>query len=111
MGTDGATVIRDILTPILNHRPPVTDTRLLVELYKTFAKALRRDALEYTNLLTTGTINQKAWETAAKTLSTRKTRLDVWSTLFTCAMREDCWEDVRWVCAVHVSCPWVLHRG
>jgi N-terminal acetyltransferase B complex non-catalytic subunit len=103
LGISASWVISKTLFPILESRPPITDTRLLVYVYKTFANALRKEVSGYPNLVTTGPIVLKAWETAAKTLPSRKARLDFWSALFTCALREDCWEDVRWVCRAHVS--------
>jgi N-terminal acetyltransferase B complex non-catalytic subunit len=103
LGISASSVISNTLFPVLEFCPPITDTRLLVYVYKTFANALRKEASGYPNLATTGPIVLKAWETAAKTLPSRKARLDFWSALFTSALREDCWEDVRWVCRAHVS--------
>lgn len=98
LGSSGADVIQDNLAPILVHRPPITDTRLLVYVYKIIAEATRHHDPKTLGLASVGAPVQKAWENAAKTLKTRKARLDLWSCLFTCAMKEDCWEDVRWVC-------------
>lgn len=39
----------------------------------------------------------KPWQGAVKALDRKSDRLEVWDTLFTTAMREDCWEDVRFV--------------
>ena len=78
--------------------PPITDLPFLSYTYKLLAEASRR--FDPRSALTLGSVGDRgldAWQNAAKSLSSRNARLELWSELFVAAMRQDCWEDVRFV--------------
>ncbi|CAO2648943.1 Nn.00g098920.m01.CDS01 [Neocucurbitaria sp. VM-36] len=74
--------------------PGLTDTRLLSYLYKLCAETSRRPSGAF-NISSIGTEFLKPWQNAAKALGRKHDRLELWDALFNAAMREDCWEDVR----------------
>ncbi|KAF1836577.1 hypothetical protein BDW02DRAFT_566843 [Decorospora gaudefroyi] len=76
-------------------QPGSTDTRLLSYLYKTLAEATRRKRDDAVNIGSVGDENFKVWQNAAKALSRKEDRLELWSALGRVALREDCWEDFR----------------
>ncbi|KAF2710504.1 hypothetical protein K504DRAFT_490616 [Pleomassaria siparia CBS 279.74] len=92
----GEAVIQENLMPILGLRPPITDARLLVYIYQLYAEAQRQRSTKFVPFTTNGRPCQQAWQIAAKSLTTQKAKLAFWSQLFTCAMKECYWEDVRW---------------
>ncbi|KAF2265685.1 hypothetical protein CC78DRAFT_184270 [Lojkania enalia] len=93
--TDGKRIL-DNLKSIISHQPPINDRQLLTYTYELLAEATRRYDPSVACLTSIGTEGLKTWQNAAKTLQSRKARLDLWSELFICAMKEDCWEDVRY---------------
>ncbi|KAF2740443.1 hypothetical protein EJ04DRAFT_572274 [Polyplosphaeria fusca] len=98
LGNDASVVTRDLLLPLCKQQPPLNDKRLLVYIYGLVLKATRRQGLKNPNTLclsSAGDATWQAWDNAAKSCSNRNARLEVWSALFACAMKEDCWEDVR----------------
>ena len=76
--------------------PGLTDTRLLSYLYEICAETSRRPSGAF-NISSIGTEFLKPWQNAAKALGRKHDRLELWDALFNAAMREDCWEDVRFV--------------
>lgn len=79
-------------------QPGLSDPRLLSYLYKLCAEATRRTQSFGHSAITIGNEWLKPWQSAAKALNRKGDRLDLWNTLFLAAMREDLWEDVRFVC-------------
>lgn len=91
-----ASHVLGILRPLCKRVPPITDLPLLSYMYKDILEATRRSASPDFQLLpSAGSDVIDSWQSAAKALTSRKARLELWSELFVCAMREDCWEDVR----------------
>ncbi|KAF2684778.1 hypothetical protein K458DRAFT_26708 [Lentithecium fluviatile CBS 122367] len=97
LSQDGNTQdILNILTPFATRQPPITDLSLLSYSYKLLLEATRRHDFKTSLYLgTVGELGLKIWQNAAKMLSNRTARLELWSELFVAAMRQDCWEDVR----------------
>ena len=81
----------------ISHDQGLADTRLLSYLYRLGIEATRRSLSEARSLSSIGTELLKPWQHAAKSLDRRNDRLHLWDSLFNTAMREDCWEDVRFV--------------
>ncbi|KAF2474751.1 uncharacterized protein BDR25DRAFT_111755 [Lindgomyces ingoldianus] len=97
MGIAAPQVLEDILIPLCTRQPPTTDPSLLSYIYFVILEATRiANIPNSSNLSSAGDAALKAWHSAAKSLHSRKARLDLWSKLFVTAMEEDCWEDVRW---------------
>ncbi|KAH7391804.1 N-acetyltransferase B complex non catalytic subunit-domain-containing protein [Pyrenochaeta sp. MPI-SDFR-AT-0127] len=75
--------------------PGLTDPRLLSYLYTLYVEAGRRSVPGALSISSVGVDLLKPWQNAAKALDRKSDRLELWDTLFNTAMREDCWEDVR----------------
>jgi N-terminal acetyltransferase B complex non-catalytic subunit len=79
-----------------NHQPPITDLPFLSYIYTLLTEAVRRlEADNAFRLVSVGNKGLEAWQNAAKTLSNRNFRMNLWSELFVTAMRQELWEDVR----------------
>jgi N-terminal acetyltransferase B complex non-catalytic subunit len=83
------------LIELLARKPPITDFTLLGYIYQICIGSLRRREPELAICPTAGYGVQNTWQDAAKSLPSRKARLDLWSSFFVTAMREGCWDDVR----------------
>ncbi len=75
----------------------LTDSRLLSYLYRLSIEATRRGLSSPSNISSVGTELLKPWQTTVKAIERRNDRLQLWDALFNTAMREGCWEDVRFV--------------
>ncbi|KAF2109051.1 N-acetyltransferase B complex non catalytic subunit-domain-containing protein [Lophiotrema nucula] len=89
-------VVKDILLPICKRQPPMNDLALLTTHYSLLIDATRRSKLHVSYIASVGNECIQAWQNAAKTCRTPKDRFEVWNALFVAALREDCWEDVRY---------------
>ncbi|KAF2657307.1 hypothetical protein K491DRAFT_714526 [Lophiostoma macrostomum CBS 122681] len=92
---DKAFESRGILHELLERQLPITDIDLLNYIYHIYLDAERRIKPTLENRPSAGGIVQKTWQHTAKSLPNRKARLDLWSSFFVSAMREECWDDVR----------------
>jgi N-terminal acetyltransferase B complex non-catalytic subunit len=96
----GVAPILDNLTRLCKQQPPIADLHLLAFIYRLIADATRKSFATGTDPLTlssAGEPSRQAWDSAAKAVTNRTNKLELWSSLFTCAMRHECWEDVRYV--------------
>ncbi|KAF1965768.1 hypothetical protein BU23DRAFT_603998 [Bimuria novae-zelandiae CBS 107.79] len=84
-----------ILTGLSQLQPPITDLQLLSFIYSSVLDAIRQQHPGALAQVSVGTEALKAWQNAAKALSRRKAKLDLWSALFVAAMKEECWEDAK----------------
>ncbi|KAE8847095.1 hypothetical protein PTNB73_03242 [Pyrenophora teres f. teres] len=89
---DAETAIRQVQQAW--EQPGSNDVRLLSYLYEVLAEATRqsRRLLEISSV---GDENSKKWQSAAKALTRKQDREDLWSALGKVASRERCWEDFR----------------
>ncbi|KAF2877832.1 N-acetyltransferase B complex non catalytic subunit-domain-containing protein [Massariosphaeria phaeospora] len=94
LDADGPEIL-DRLIPLSEYQPPIADTALLSYIYRLAIEATRSQHMAKDGLNSVGEAIIKAWRNAAKTLNTKTARLNVWSDLYKCAVRADCWEDVR----------------
>lgn len=60
-------------------------------------KAVRKNNIETSTISGVGDENSKVWLSAAKSID-RRERGELWSALGKAALREECWEDFRFVC-------------
>lgn len=74
------------------------DELLLEYAYRLIVEATTRSNSKLDHINTVGNEGLKAWQNAASLKSTKKDRKDLWDGLFTTAMRQGCWDDVRTVC-------------
>jgi hypothetical protein len=88
----------DTLDQILGRVTPINDIDLLSYLYKNQVQRLLYYGETTEAPASAGTSVVNLWENAAKTMSTQKAKLELWSALLSIAAREGCWEDVRVVC-------------
>src|SRR5262245_54107415 len=95
--------VLDILAPLCQRQPPITDRNLLSFIYALLLEASRCNDLRTLSLHSVGNAGLTAWQNAAKAAPNRNERLALWSAFFVVAMREDCWEDVRFVCFGRLS--------
>jgi hypothetical protein len=79
------------------HQQKITDTRLLEYMYNTTVEALRRSEKNGITTASTGVATLSCWQSTAKSMQRKNDRMALWDTLFAAAMREDCWEDARFV--------------
>ncbi|KAF1998096.1 hypothetical protein P154DRAFT_524402 [Amniculicola lignicola CBS 123094] len=75
---------------------PVTDSRLLAYHYRTCRHAAKIKGSGTISRATAGDQALKAWQDAFSTLQSKAAKLTLLSDLFLCALRESCWDDVRW---------------
>ncbi|KAF2645691.1 hypothetical protein P280DRAFT_545626 [Massarina eburnea CBS 473.64] len=99
--SDPAPVL-SILQALCQRQPPIVDLPLLAEIYSDLLEATRQFDPRLLSPPSVGDLGIKAWQNAAKALPSQKLRLKLWSDLFVIAMREDCWEDVRYA-LVHAN--------
>ncbi|KAF2854675.1 hypothetical protein T440DRAFT_551750 [Plenodomus tracheiphilus IPT5] len=74
----------------------VTDTRFLAYMYKICAETLRCTDFESDSVGSIGNKFLAPWQAAVKATQRKSDRLQIWDTLFTTAIREDCWDDVQY---------------
>lgn len=86
-----------ILVDICQRQPPTTDLQLLALIYSSVLDATRQVHPDDLTLVSVGAEALKAWQNGAKALPHRKAKLQLWSALFTAAMKEECWEDAKLV--------------
>lgn len=86
------------LQSLVQRQPPITDLPLLALIYRNFIEATNQLSKSLTPLSSVGGEGLKAWQNAAKVLPNRRAKLNLWSELLTNAMKQECWEDVRFVC-------------
>ena len=84
-----------ILKPLFNRQPPISDLTLLSYLYQVQVEIVARSNPKAHRHHTAGDQILTAWKNAAKILTSRKARTDLWSELFVVSMREKCWSDVH----------------
>lgn len=73
----------------------ITDPELLSYIYSIRARSLQR--LNTADHISVGTDFQKMWQDAAKALTRKGERSQLWNTLFRTAVRFGAWEDARFV--------------
>ena len=94
-------VIAKSLREVCQHKSTLQDELLLEYVYRLIVEATLRSNLKVDQISTGGNEAVKAWQNAAGLKTTKKDRKDVWDALFTTAMRQGCWDDVRTVCRSH----------
>lgn len=77
----------------------VTDTRYLEYLYTFSAEAIRRSNLHHNSIGSIGAQPLIPWQAAAQAVHCKADRLTIWNALFAVSIREDCWDDARFVCS------------
>lgn len=78
------------------HRQPIMDNELLVYMYETFIAASRLETEDH-HISTVGTEALATWQATASRMKHKSERASLWDLLFSTAIQEDCWEDVRLV--------------
>jgi N-terminal acetyltransferase B complex non-catalytic subunit len=86
------------LQGVCQHKATLQDEQLLEYAYRLIVQATLRTNPKLGHVSSVGNEGIKAWQGAASLKTTKKDRKDVWDALFTTAMRQGCWEDVRTVC-------------
>jgi uncharacterized protein HemY len=64
-------------------------------MYRLLAEATRRQQDNGLLFSSVGNENEKVWQDAAKALSSKDDRKELWSELGRVSLREECWEDFR----------------
>ena len=72
------------------------DTELLAYMYETFIAASRLETEDH-HIATMGTEAFATWQATASRMKHKSERASLWDLLFSTAIQEDCWEDVRLV--------------
>jgi N-terminal acetyltransferase B complex non-catalytic subunit len=88
------------LRDVCQHKSTIQDELLLEYAYRLIVEATLRSNPKLGQISTVGNEALKAWQNAAGLKTTKKDRKDIWNALFTTAMRQGCWDDVR---TVHYS--------
>lgn len=74
------------------------DTELLVYMYRVGIETIRRSQGGLSiNLSSIGNLYLGTWQSTAKGMKNKKERMSLWNLLFSTAIQEDCWDDVRYV--------------
>ncbi|KAH4609099.1 hypothetical protein HBH82_069530 [Parastagonospora nodorum] len=76
------------------HQQPIMDTELLAYMYETFIAASRLETEDH-HIATMGTEAFATWQATASRMKHKSERASLWDLLFSTAIQEDCWEDVR----------------
>lgn len=85
------------LRDVCQHKSTLEDEQLLEYAYRLIVEATLRSNPKLDHVSSVGNEGVKAWQNAAALKTTKKDRKDLWNALFTTAMRQGCWEDVRTV--------------
>jgi N-terminal acetyltransferase B complex non-catalytic subunit len=85
------------LRDVCQHKSTLQDEQLLEYVYRLIVEATLRADSKIDKISSVGNEGLKAWQNAAALKTTKKDRKDIWDALFTIAMRQGCWEDVRTV--------------
>ncbi|KAH7132428.1 N-acetyltransferase B complex non catalytic subunit-domain-containing protein [Dendryphion nanum] len=85
----------EILRPLLKRQPPILDLQLLSYIYIIQVGITERSNFKAHKQHSAGEEVVGAWKNAAKALTSRKARTDLWSELFVVSMRAGCWSDVH----------------
>ncbi|XPT02151.1 hypothetical protein M3J09_011273 [Ascochyta lentis] len=83
------------LRDVCQHKATLQDELLLEYAYRLIVEATLRSNPKLEHISSVGNEGVKAWQNAAALKTTKKGRKDLWDGLFTTAMRQGCWEDVR----------------
>jgi N-terminal acetyltransferase B complex non-catalytic subunit len=86
-------------------QPGLIDSRLLSYIYRLLAEATRRQQDNGLSFSSVGNENKKVWQDAAKALTRKDERKELWSELGRVSLGEECWEDFRevwWCISVHL---------
>jgi N-terminal acetyltransferase B complex non-catalytic subunit len=86
------------LRDVCQHKSTSQDELLLEYVYRLVVEATVRANPKLNRINSVGNEGVKAWQSAAALKTTKKDRKDIWDALFTTAMRQGCWDDVRTVC-------------
>jgi N-terminal acetyltransferase B complex non-catalytic subunit len=86
------------LRDVCQHKSTSQDELLLEYVYRLIVEATIRANPKLDHINSVGNEGIKAWQSAAALKGTKKDRKDLWDALFTTAMRQGCWDDVRTVC-------------
>ena len=85
------------LRDVCQHKSAIVDAQLLEYVYRLIVQATIKSNPKLDRISSVGNEGVKAFQDAAALKTTKKDRKDVWNALFTTAMRQGCWEDVRTV--------------
>lgn len=85
------------LRDVCQHKSTIIDAQLLEYVYRLIVEATLKSNPKLDQISSAGNEGVKAFQNAAALKTTKKDRKDVWDALFTTAMRQGCWEDVRTV--------------
>jgi N-terminal acetyltransferase B complex non-catalytic subunit len=91
-------IVAKSLREVCQHKSTLLDEQLLEYAYRLIVEATLRLNPKLDRISSVGNEGVKAWQSAAALKPTKKDRKDIWDALFTTAMRQGCWEDVRTVC-------------
>ncbi|KAJ8107724.1 hypothetical protein OPT61_g8672 [Boeremia exigua] len=83
------------LRDVCQNKVTLQDELLLEYAYRLIVEATTRSNSKLNHINTVGNEGIKAWQNAAGLKTSKKGRKDVWDALFTTAMRQGCWDDVR----------------
>ncbi|KAJ4984456.1 methionyl-tRNA synthetase [Stagonosporopsis vannaccii] len=83
------------LRDVCQNQSTLQDELLLEYAYRLIVEATTRSNPKLDHINTVGNEGLKAWQNAATLKTTKKDRKDMWDALFTTAMRQGCWDDVR----------------
>ncbi|OSS55187.1 hypothetical protein B5807_01505 [Epicoccum nigrum] len=83
------------LRDVCQHKSTSQDELLLEYVYRLIVEATIRANPKLDHINSVGNEGIKAWQSAAALKGTKKDRKDLWDALFTTAMRQGCWDDVR----------------
>lgn len=89
---------KDVAEDLLKiHHSIGADTQLLSYLYRLYFEATRRGLKGGICQNSIGQDALKIWQGVAKKLQRAEDRMELWDLLFKSALREDAWEDIRYV--------------
>lgn len=84
------------------HQQPIMDTELLVYMYETLIAASRLENEDH-HISTIGAEAFATWQATASRMKHKSERVSLWDLLFSTAIQEDCWEDVRLVSCLNTA--------